>query len=879
MGLDLELDALLADWEARREAGQAVTPEDVCRDRTHRLDDLRALIRRLQRLDDLLETTDQTTNDADRAGRLPPAGPLSVATRSRYRVSGFLARGGLGEVYLGWDEELQREVALKFLQDSAKADASRQARFLREASITAKLGHPGIVPLFGAGETDDGRPCYAMRFIEGESLHEAVVRYHRAEAGDPGPGAGERSLAFRNLIGRLATASHAISFAHSRGVIHRDLKPANIMLGPFQETLVVDWGLAKQVRVPSRRGVQADAGPQRDVPDELSEVSHLAPIESAIDPLTDSGAVLGTPGFMAPEQAEGRWDDVGTACDVYSLGATLYFILTGRPPFARGSLAEVLRDVRRGRFTPPREVNPTVPAALEAICLRAMATRPDDRYPDPRDLAADLERWLADEPVSARREPFLSRLARWGRRHKTSVAAVAALASTALVALAVSTVLLGREQRRTNAALVESRDNFRLARQAVDDYCTNISKELINEPGASGLRKRLFATARDYYERFLHTYGADPGLTFELGTANRRLGDLIAATESPTAAVPIYRRAVALLQTAVNEGSSGEVADRFHELGNTWDVLGTTYHEAEQFPAAVDAYRQAISALGEGLKRQPAHAKCLAEILSARSNLATALTHLDRGDEAKEQFLEVIAAGTELARNSQENAVVRRTVAAAHNNIALLCRARGQLPLAKEHLSRSLEIKEALLRDQPENKHNRYGLAVACVNLGELENDLKQADQAEVVLKRAVSLLEPLTTDFPTTVSYGGALVAAYQGLALALRQMKQWPEADAVLVRAIRVVDQLAEKYPTQAGYAFDAAATRADLGAVKLEEGDLRAALSLCDDALKTLESLAAPDAERLDVPKRLSQTKRTRDEAIAALDRLVPLDPFEP
>ncbi len=352
----------------------------------------------------------------------PPAEPDDpYATRSysvgaltsaglRFRILRPHAKGGLGIVFVAQDEELRREVALKEIQNQHADRGDSRARFLLEAEITGGLEHPGIVPVYGLGTYDDGRPYYAMRFIRGDSLKEAIGRFHQAEV--PGRDPGERALALRQLLGRFVDVCDAIAYAHSRGVLHRDLKPGNIMLGPYGETLVVDWGLAKAVgRVAAEGG--GGEGP-------------LQPASASGTAATQVGSALGTPQYMSPEQAAGRLDQLGPASDVYSLGATLYCLLSGKAPVEGREVGEVLRKVQRGEFPPPRQVKGEVPAALEAVCLKAMALRPEDRYGSARALAADVERWLADEPVSAWREPLRLRMGRWARRHQTGVAACAA---------------------------------------------------------------------------------------------------------------------------------------------------------------------------------------------------------------------------------------------------------------------------------------------------------------------------------------------------------------------------------------------------------------------------------------------------------------------
>jgi serine/threonine protein kinase len=294
----------------------------------------------------------------------------------RFRVLRPHARGGLGAVYVALDGELNREVALKEILDKHADDPHSRTRFLIEAEITGGLEHPGIVPVYGLGHYADGRPYYAMRFIRGDSLKEAISGFHSDESLKHDPG--QKSLALRKLLRRFVDVCNAIEYAHGRGVLHRDLKPGNVIVGKYGETLVVDWGLAKAMG-------QSETSSQSDEPTlKLSSSSGSAG--------TQRGSAIGTPAFMSPEQAVGDLDKLGQRSDVYSLGATLYCLLTGKAPFDGENLDEVLNKVQKGQFPSPRQVDPSIDKALEAVCLKAMALKPDDRHATARALADDIDR-------------------------------------------------------------------------------------------------------------------------------------------------------------------------------------------------------------------------------------------------------------------------------------------------------------------------------------------------------------------------------------------------------------------------------------------------------------------------------------------------------
>ncbi len=330
----------------------------------------------------------------------------------RFRVLRPLSEGGMGVVSVALDTELDRSIALKEIRDGAADDAAYRARFLAEAEITGKLEHPGIIPIYGLGTYADGRPFYAMRLIRGEktgSLMTAIERFHK----EPNPAG--RVVEFRGLLRRFLDVCNALDYAHSKGVLHRDLKPANILLGPYGETLVVDWGLAKAAGLAEPNATGED------------EPVQLRLSGSDITP-TQAGTAFGTPEYAPPEQMTGDLPNIGPRSDVYGLGAILYCLMTGQPPFSRKEigLGDLIRKIEDGDFPPPRQVRADIDKPLEAICLKAMKTKPADRYESVKALATDIESYLAEEPVSAYREPWTVRARRWTRKHRTAVTAAAA---------------------------------------------------------------------------------------------------------------------------------------------------------------------------------------------------------------------------------------------------------------------------------------------------------------------------------------------------------------------------------------------------------------------------------------------------------------------
>jgi serine/threonine protein kinase len=425
------LEDLVDLWEDSRERGTPVSPEDLCRDCPELLEELKRYLRELEVADRFLIST----AGVDRSE--PSGGAAPEFQAGRYQAQRLLDRGGFAEVFVAYDAELRRPVALKCPKTSRAWDREGRARFVLEAEVTGRLEHPGIVPVYGLGQDSRGYPYYAMRLVGGQTLDQAIEAFHVAESPQRDPG--ERALAFQKLLRAFLSVCEAIGYAHSRGVLHRDIKPANIRVGDYGEVLVLDWGLAKIIDSEPATGESVS-----DSAIPVNDADHAT--------ATGSGQIKGTPAYMSPEQASGDVGRVGLASDIYGLGATLYKLLVGRAPFGGELLSEVLRRVRQGEFIAPRHLNASIPRGLEAICLKAMQKEPAERYPTALAVAEDLEHWLADEPVSAWREPLLTRARRWLRRHRTVVAATTTAMVVTIGLLAGFTVLLNAENQKLEAA-------------------------------------------------------------------------------------------------------------------------------------------------------------------------------------------------------------------------------------------------------------------------------------------------------------------------------------------------------------------------------------------------------------------------------------------
>jgi eukaryotic-like serine/threonine-protein kinase len=647
---------------------------------------------------------------------------------SRFRVLRPYARGGLGAVYVAVDTELHREVAVKQLLDQLADDPTSRQRFMVEAEIAGGLAHPGIVPVYGRGHYANGRPFYAMRFIRGDSLKDAIGAFH-ADAPlrrDPG----RRSLELRKLLRRFVDVCNAIEYAHSRGVLHRDLKPSNIIVGMHGETLVVDWGLAKAVgRSETSIG---------------SEERTLVPSSASGTPETLPGAAMGTPAFMSPEQAIGDVDRLGPRSDVYSLGATLYALLTGRPPVAGTDVGAMLKAVRVGEFPRPRKLDASIDRPLEAICLKAMARSPEDRYPSPRALADDIERWMADEPVTARRESFARRARLWARRHRTLTVSSAAVVIFGLAGLAGFAVVLASknlELDAINSELIQK--NRKLDAKDVENrlvlefFETKIlgaarPKDQDGGLGADATVRAAMDGAESAVARsFVNQPVLEASIRNTLGQSYLYLGE-------PSAAIRQLEQAVALRRKVLGPDHP--------------DTLDSTTNFALAYQDA-GRLAEALAIQEETLER------CKAKLglddrvtLIAMNNLATAYSVSGQVERALPLLEDALKRRqTNLGPDNHDTLI-------SMNNLATTYQDAGQNDRATPLLEETLERERGTLGpDHPDTLIAMNNLARAYQIAGQLDRALPLY---EVALKRQQALLGP---DHADTLNSMGNLATLYR--------------------------------------------------------------------------------------------------------------------
>jgi serine/threonine protein kinase len=586
---------LFDELTSRLQAGEPLDLEAYLGEHPEHAEQLRHYLPAIEVLVDLGRSA------AQEVGTSAPglADPVSATGHlGDYRIVREVGRGGMGVVYEAEQVSLGRRVALKVLPFAATLDARQLRRFKNEAQAAACLHHAHIVPVYGVG-CERGVHYYAMQFIEGRTLAEVIGELRNVASGHTGDARAatgsstdpvaalstERSITtpgFFQAVARLGVqAAEALEHAHQMGVLHRDVKPANLLLDAAGQLWVTDFGLAR---------CRAEQG------------------------LTLSGDLVGTLRYMSPEQALAKRDLVDHRSDLYSLGATLYELLTLQPAYPGTDREELLHQIAQGEPRSPRRLNAKVPVELETIVLKAMAREPAGRYETAQELADDLRRFLEHRPIQARRPSLRERLAKWTVRHRSMVAATAIMAVVAIIGLSISTAVVWYENHQKNNALEQLRQEEAEAQRQRRRAETNFNRALTGtmnlllipenehwtgKPEIEGLRQDLVDEGLKFFEGFVHEDDPDPAIRFESARGLGRMTCVYCALRKLPEARDTMRRAYHLLEGLAAEAPADA---RYRlELGRQHSLMGLMYWSLKKPPDAEQEFTEAARQYRLGL--------------------------------------------------------------------------------------------------------------------------------------------------------------------------------------------------------------------------------------------------------------------------------------
>lgn len=743
------------------------------------------------------------------------------AIGTRYRPLRYHAMGGMGVIFVALDHEFHREVAFKEIKRELAHHPEAISRFVREAEVTGRLQHPGIVPVYSLGYHPDGRPFYSMRFIEGASLHLEIRQFHGANL-QPRE-AGERSLALQRLLRRFIDVCNTIGYAHSHGYLHRDIKPANVMLGPFGETLVVDWGLAKSIRtplpIPRAEGmpvVDLPLGPIGDstlileveVPP-VVEDSSLTINEDEADALdsgdehqTRLGAILGTAAYMPPEQAHGRIDQLSEATDIYSLGATLYEILTGQAPFDGESSQEVLKQVREGVFRKPREVLASVPRELEAVVLRAMAFRPEDRYPNARALAADVEKWLADLEAEA-------------------IAAV-----------------------KAREALQSAQEQRQLALETLRKVVEDIDGQLKHQPGLQGVRKTLLRDVLNGLQQVARSADTTDAIDHQTIAVHFELGDIFLYFESggSNQAVAQYRRAHELARKFVEAQPTNVIAQR--DLSRSWRRLGDVELRAGNTGPALEAYQQSLEVAKHLAEVEPRNREIRRELSVAWEKYGDILAQRGEMNHALGVYQISLDLRLALVREEPENSSARKDLTRAWIKLGNILSRLGKPEQGLQAFQEGLTIAQKVADEDPTDASSQRHLSRALGRTGDMQLQLGDYHAALETYQQNVDICHHLAEEDPHSLQARSDLSKAWNRLGDVFAQMGEPRRALMTHQNALTIALELIAADSTNAPMQRDLSFIWSKMGELHHRLDDHEQSRLACEKMLEIRLKLAEAD-----------------------------------
>jgi serine/threonine-protein kinase len=764
-----------------------------------------------------------------------------------YEVLRELGRGGMGVVYLARQVGLRRLVALKMILAGGHAGEAARARFRTEAEAVARLQDPHIVTVHEVGE-HQGLPYLCLEYVEGGSLA-------RRLDGTPLPA---RPAA--QLVEALARAA---DYAHRRGVVHRDLKPANVLLAADGTPKITDFGLAKLLD-------EAD-GP------------------------TGTGDVMGTPSYMAPEQTGQHGHPVGPATDVYALGAILYELLTGRPPFKGATALDTVFQVAHQEPVPPRRLQPGVPRDLETVCLKCLAKEPAKRYASAGGLADDLDRFLQDRPTLARPAGKLESLWRWCRR-SPKVAGLAAALAVALAAgfAAVTGLWLRADEQRARARAHEvgaeeqrrqAEANYRLALQAVDDYCTKVANDpRLREKDLEPLRKELLQTAVGFYQKFVTERSADRQVRAELGRAYIRLASLTSDIGDKEKAIRFYGQALAVWDELAHEQL--ECPYYRDRQANCHDNLALLYRDTRRPAEAEESHRRALRILEALVQDHGNVAEYQDSLASSYNGLGNLYSRTGRLDDAGTAYGKALTIRKKLTTDHADVASYQANLATVQSNLGILYRRTGRRDEAKTAYLEAIRTLESVAPDVPAPAKYQAQLAATYLNLGNVYKDGRQTDKAEAAFWKAEDIADRLARGHPAVDDYQDLLATARNGLGNTYSAVGRLPQAEAAFKKALEVARPLARKRPQVSKYTVLVGGLYCNLGDLARELKKYQDGLVWLDQAIQTLQPEARPVHRNATAKRYLRNAHFDRAliwtaigkqaEALKDLDRALQLEP---
>ncbi len=797
-----DVEAILDRWEASRESGQEISPEQLCTGRPELLEEVRWYIRALGSVEShfghsgAASRQKQYCDDGELASSRRTQseyGPGSeVEAGTRYQILRFHASGGLGVVYEALDTELQRRVAIKVPRYSRLSEAARH-RFEREAKITGQLDHPGVIPVYAIKSEKSLQPLYVMRFVEGVTFHQAVERLYQPSqmAGRHKHRARFDSMDFRDLIQKLATVCHIIAFAHQKRVIHRDIKPSNILIGKFGEVLMLDWGLARKL--------DGSTGFSDKESNQASEVRFGSSLVSATGVKSDvlssptlAGDVLGTPAFASPEQLLGQTALVDERTDIYSLGATLLYLATGRLTTSVSGIDSYLVRLQCGKGVSAFEFDSTVPRGLEAICRKAMSLNPTDRYASVGEMTLDLERWLADEPVSVTKDPLTVQLARLASRHPGRFAASAATILAALICGLLIAYLLNwknRELRFANRdlelAVQDSRSANEAALKALRSLFDDVIARKFSESEALTDVERRFLEG---IERQYETYASLKGTTLETllirAEGNLRAGQILRTLSQSEPAKKRFEIARQLYGELFTEMKRFEIASGY---ADTLSQVALVQREFGELNSARITGELGIRVIEE-LRDPQSGAQELSTtqhqaIATIEARLCQELAFLNEsGDQFEKSIVWNERAASLLMELTQTSNGIQhqRSLARTCRSLGECCRLLNRREDMVKYSQQAVDVSRKALAADSDSQLGLTGLAWSLYDASYVAEAEAKPNEAETLVAEGIELIRPYRIKHPLLTDYR-ALEASLLHRRAAILQGQTGREHDAI--------------------------------------------------------------------------------------------------